>query len=166
MKVVINTSPLIVLFKSQLDDLLPQLFTEIIVPGAVWDEIAGKTDIVSKQLPTASSAPASRTSYRPQRVDLENVSPVITAWGLDPGESEVLSFAWENNGYQAIIDDGAARRVAKTLAIPIIGTAGTILLAKQKGLISSISAPIQTLRNAGLWLADDLVEFLKEQAGE
>ena len=96
MKVVINTSPLIVLFKSQLDDLLPQLFTEIIVPGAVWDEIAGKTDIVSRQLPTA---------HWPQRVNLENVSPVITAWGLDPGESEVLSFAWENNGYQAIIDD-------------------------------------------------------------
>ncbi|MGK7902849.1 MAG: DUF3368 domain-containing protein [Hormoscilla sp.] len=157
MKVVIDTSPLIVLFKSQLDDLLPQLFTEIIVPGAVWDEIAGKNDIVSRQLPTV---------FWPQRVDLENVSPVITAWGLDPGESEVLSFAWENNGYQAIIDDAAARRVAKTLGIPIIGTAGTILLAKQNQLISSISAPIQTLRNAGLWLADDLVEFLKEQAGE
>jgi predicted nucleic acid-binding protein len=52
-KVVINTSPLIVLFKSQLSDLLPQLFTEIIVPGAVWDEIieAGKTDAASRQLP-------------------------------------------------------------------------------------------------------------------
>ena len=157
MKVVIDTSPLIVLFKSQLDDLLPQLFTEIIVPGAVWDEIAGKTDIVSRQLPTV---------FWPQRVDLENVSPVITAWGLDPGESEVLSFELENNGYQAIIDDAAARRVAKTLGIPIIGTAGTILLAKQRRLISSISAPIKTLRNAGLWLADDLVAFLKEQAGE
>ncbi len=38
-RVVINASPLIVLFKSQLADLLPQLFTEILVPKAVWDEV-------------------------------------------------------------------------------------------------------------------------------
>lgn len=38
-RVVINSSPLIVLFKSEQADLLPQLFSEIIVPGGVWDEI-------------------------------------------------------------------------------------------------------------------------------
>jgi len=38
-RVVINSSPLIVLFKSQQAELLPQLFTEILVTGAVWDEI-------------------------------------------------------------------------------------------------------------------------------
>lgn len=158
-KVVINTSPLIVLFKSQLSDLLPQLFTEIIVPGAVWDEIveAGKTDAASRQLPTVSWA---------QRVNLTTVSPVITAWGLDPGESEVLSFAWVNSGYRAIIDDAAARRVARTLSIPVLGTAGILLLAKQKGIIPLISDPIQALQDAGLWLSDDLVNFLKQQAGE
>ncbi len=39
-------SPLIVLFKSQQADLLAELFSEIVVPGAVWEEIiaAGKTD--------------------------------------------------------------------------------------------------------------------------
>ena len=49
-KIVINTSPLIVLFKSQLTYLLPQLFTEIIVPSGVWGEIvkAGKIDIASQ----------------------------------------------------------------------------------------------------------------------
>lgn len=158
-KVVINTSPLIVLFKSQLADLLPQLFTEIIVPGAVWDEIveAGKTDAASRQLPTVSWA---------QRVNLSTVSPVITAWGLDSGESEVLSFAWTNSGYRAIIDDAAARRVARTLSIPVLGTAGILLLAKQKGIIPSISGQIQALQDVGLWLSDDLVQFLKQQAGE
>ena len=51
-KIVINTSPLIVLFKSQLTYLLPQLFTEIIVPAAVWGEIvkAGKIDIAINKL--------------------------------------------------------------------------------------------------------------------
>jgi predicted nucleic acid-binding protein len=55
-KIVINTSPLIVSFKSQLAYLLPQLFTEIIVPAGVWDEMveAGKTDTASRQLPRSS----------------------------------------------------------------------------------------------------------------
>ncbi len=51
-RVVINSSPLIVLFKSQQAGLLPQLFSEIIVPAGVWDEIttAGQNDIASKGL--------------------------------------------------------------------------------------------------------------------
>jgi predicted nucleic acid-binding protein len=124
-KIVIDTSPLIVLFKSQLAYLLPQLFAEIIVPGAVWDEIveAGKTDAASRQLPTVSWA---------KRVNLSGVSSAIIAWGLDIGESEVLSFASENVGYRTVIDDAAARRVAKALNIPFMGTLGILNLAKKK----------------------------------
>ena len=158
-KVVIDTSPLIVLFKSNLAYLLPQLFTEIIVTSAVWDEIveAGKTDVPSRQLPSVTWA---------KKVNLTTVSPAIAAWGLDSGESEVLSYAWEHSGYRAIVDDAAARRVAKTLGIPVMGTLGILLLAKQKGVITSISSSIQALQDAGLWLSADLVKFLQEQAGE
>ncbi len=75
-KIVINTSPLIVLFKSQLAYFLPELFTEIIVPSGVWDEIveAGKTDTASRQLPISSWA---------KRVTLTSVSSLILSWGLD-----------------------------------------------------------------------------------
>ncbi|WP_336389848.1 DUF3368 domain-containing protein [Scytonema hofmannii] len=40
------------------------------------------------------------------------------------------------------------------------------MLAKQKGLIPEISEPIQAIQDAGLWLSDDLIQFLKKQAGE
>ncbi|MBO3457993.1 DUF3368 domain-containing protein [Aetokthonos hydrillicola Thurmond2011] len=158
-KVVINTSPLIVLLKSQLDYLLPQLFTEILVPSGVWDEIveAGKTDKASRQLPLASWG---------KRVTLTSVSSLILSWGLDRGESEVLSFALENTDYRAIIDDAAARRVAKTLNIPFMGTLGMLVLAKKRGLIPEISEPIQAIQDAGLWLSDDLIQFVKQQAEE
>ncbi len=39
-RVVINASPLIILFKSQLAHLLPDLFEEILTPIAVWDKDA------------------------------------------------------------------------------------------------------------------------------
>lgn len=158
-KVVINTSPLIVLFKSQLIDILPQVCGEIIIPNAVWSEVvkAGKNDLPSQQLPQIAWG---------KRVDLVSISPAITAWGLDPGETEVLSFAWENKGYRAIIDDAAGRRVARTLNIPFVGTVGLLLLAKQNGIIDSMTLAIESLKNSGLWLSDDLVKYLIQQSGE
>lgn len=158
MKVVINTSPLIVLFKSNLTDLLPRLFTEIIVPDGVWDEVveAGKNDTSSQQLPQVRWA---------KRVNI-SVAPIIAAWSLDRGETEVLSYAWENKDYRAIIDDGAARKVARTLNIPMLGTLGVLLLAKQSDFIPSISDSIVTLQKSGLWLSEDLVEYMKKKAGE
>ena len=38
-KVVINSSSLIVLFRSEQADLLPQLFSDIIVPESVYQEV-------------------------------------------------------------------------------------------------------------------------------
>ena len=38
-RVVVNASPLLVLFKSGQAELLPQLFGEILVPQAVWNEV-------------------------------------------------------------------------------------------------------------------------------
>lgn len=49
-RAIVNASPLIVLFKSQQAELLPQLFAEILVPDAVWKEIttAGQEDLATR----------------------------------------------------------------------------------------------------------------------
>lgn len=85
-RVVINASPLIVLFKIQLADLLPQLFTEILVPTAVWDEVVTNSinDVASEQLPKVAWA---------LRVEISALAPEILQWNLGLGESEVLSYA-------------------------------------------------------------------------
>jgi predicted nucleic acid-binding protein len=38
-RVVINSSPLITLFRAGLHPLLPELFPSIVVPDAVWSEV-------------------------------------------------------------------------------------------------------------------------------
>jgi len=38
-KVIVNASPIIVLFKSHLENILPLLFQEIMMPTTVYDEI-------------------------------------------------------------------------------------------------------------------------------
>ena len=157
--VVINASPLIVLFKSQLVYLLPQLFTEILVPTSVWNEVvtSSTSDAASQQLPTVTWA---------RLVEVSTVSPAIVAWNLGSGESEVLSYALNHLGVRAMVDDAAARRCARTLGIPTLGSGGALVLAKRRGLVTTISSSIQALRNVGLWLSDDLVSLLKQQAGE
>ena len=156
--VVVNSSPLITLYNSQLVDLLPQLFGTIQVPPAVWQEVtAYKADVAAQSLPRS-----------PWAIQTEQVAihPSIAAWDLGAGETEVLSYALAHPNSTVMIDDAAARRCAVSLNIPTLGTAGMVVLAKRRRLISSIGEPLQALRNAGLWLADDLVQLLKKQAGE
>jgi predicted nucleic acid-binding protein len=38
-RIIVNSSPLIVLFKSQQAELLPQLFPEILVPEGVFAQV-------------------------------------------------------------------------------------------------------------------------------
>jgi predicted nucleic acid-binding protein len=66
----------------------------------------------------------------------------------------------------AMVDDAAARRCARTLGISTLGTGGALVLAKRRRLIPSISPAIQALRDSGLWLSEEVVNLLKQQAGE
>ena len=157
-QVIVNSSPLITLFNSQLAYLLPQLFDSVKVPPAVWREVTEhKADIAAQSLPQSAWI---------KQTEAVSVAASIAAWDLGAGESAVLSYALTHPNYTAIVDDAAARRCAISLNIPTLGTGGLIVLAKKKGIISSIADPIQSLRNTGLWLSDSLVTLLKQQAGE
>lgn len=158
-QVVINASPLITLFKSQQAELLPALFTEILVPQGVWDEVlaGGAEDLAAQRLPKADWAKA---------VALDGLVTAVAAWDLGKGESEVLSLAAERQDYVAIVDDRAARRCGASLGIKTLGTGGLLILAKRRGLISEVSSGLQALQDAGLWMSGSLVALLKEQAGE
>ena len=158
-KIAINASPLILLFKSHFEWLLPKLFTEIIVPEAVWDEVSRGADIASHKL----------YDYELEWITrgLTQTPEEILVWNLGDGESEVLSWAFKNkNEYRAVIDDRAARNCAKTLGIPTIGTGGILVLAKKRGLINSVGEALKRLENVGLYISDEIIELLKTQAGE
>jgi predicted nucleic acid-binding protein len=158
-RVVINASPLIILFRGHLESLLPGLFSEIYVPGAVWSEVTGGgyRDESASGIINAGWA---------KRVKVSGISPSVAAWDLGIGESEVLSFALGRPGFRAMVDDKAARRCAKTLGIRTLGTGGMLVLAKRRGLIESVSDALATLRTVGLWMSDELVDLFLEEAGE
>jgi predicted nucleic acid-binding protein len=47
-----------------------------------------------------------------------------------------------------------------------IGTLGIIVLAKKRGIITSVRESLEKLQKAGLWLSESLVNETCQKAGE
>ena len=156
---IIDSSPLIVLLKSDLEYILPELFDEILLPEAVWQEISAgqKDDTAKRKLPLLSWI---------KRIRTININSLTEDYNLGKGETAVLNLALENLVSRVILDDFAARKCAKELGIQFIGTGGLLISAKQKGLISSVSDALEKVQNKGLWLSASIIEMLKQKSGE
>ncbi len=156
--VVVNSSPLIVLFRSGQAHLFPELFEKVVVPEQVYEEIVmgSKNDAAKMALP--------QTSWIVR--DKIEISLPVAAWNLGNGESAVFSYAMKYHGYWTIVDDLAARRCAQTFGIQTLGTLGMLVLAKRRGLINSVKGPVQRIRDAGLYMSESVVQLLIKEAGE
>lgn len=157
-KIVVNASPLILLCNSELEFILPKLFSEIVIPEAVWQEIINGSheDKASQKLPLLTWLNRKSISPRPE----------ITGWDLGIGETGVLSFALAYRNYTAVLDDRLAKKCAVSLSIPALGTGAILLLAKEANLIESVEQALRRLKNAGLWISEPIIQLLKNKAGE
>lgn len=156
---VVNASPLIFLSRAGLIDLLQLVSSEIIVPEAVASEI----DVRGKNDPTAQALATTSWLVVTQ---IPPVPPQIQAWDLGPGESAVLTWCHTHSGCEAIIDDLAGRRCAAAFNIPVRGTLGLVLTAKQRGRISSARQLLYQLRQAGMYLSDRVLNEALARVGE
>lgn len=156
---VVNASPLIVLGKVGLCDLPWRLADEIVVPAAVAIEItAGPLDDPARQW-IEQLSPASITT-------IAALDPVVVAWDLGAGETEVIAYARRNPEFEAILDDRAARACARALNVPVRGTVALLLLARNAGIIERVGPLLPRLVAAGMFLSDGLIAEVLRQAGE
>lgn len=154
-RVVVDSSPLIVLFKAGLEGILPKLFDEIIVPDAVRQEIeAGASD-------------------DPARINLPSVAWVKFDEGseaesfarLGAGETSVISSALRIGEAKVLLGDAAARDQARDLGLQVVGTGGLLVLAKRAGVIESFDDAIEAVIRSGLWINLATVELLRRKVG-
>ena len=158
-KWVLNASPVISLARIGQVDLLTRLPQQTALPQAVAEEILVAPDNDPARLAVESGIfEIVHPSAIPDR---------ILAWDLGKGESAVLTYALANPGYIAILDDGAARRCASSLSLPVTGTLSIVILAKQFGLIESAAQVLGALRGVSFRLDDDLIrDALARTVGE
>lgn len=130
MKVVVNAMPLIALSMIGQLSLLHEMFDEVIVPTAVYDEVVTR----GRGRPGAAElAQADWLQVMPFQ-GAPTIEPMLL--GLDAGELSVLLVAQELRPDWVIIDERLARRVAQAIGLPVKGTLGVLLAATWAGLLS------------------------------
>jgi predicted nucleic acid-binding protein len=85
---------------------------------------------------------------------------------LGDGESSVLAWAYQYPGTEVIVDDLAARRCAAALGLPVRGTLGLVLIAKQRGAITAARPVLERLRQSGMYLSDSVLNQALALVGE
>lgn len=156
---VVNASPVILLGKAGILHLLPELCAELVVPEGVLAEVAKgqMADVGRKWLNGAG-----RSYLRP----VPKLHPALRDWNGGAGEAEVITWALQNPGFIAILDDRAARNLAMKQSVPVIGSLRVIVFAKERGLISQARPALEKLRGAGAYVSDELITRAIELAGE
>lgn len=161
MTVVSNTSPITNLAAVGQLDLLQQLYTSIIIPQAVYDEMAG----LDYTVPGTIQVQTLSWIQTQQVVDRTLVTELQTE--LDEGESEAIALAVELIADRLLIDDYAGRIVASRLGLNITGLLGVLLVAKRRGLILSVKPVIDDLiAQAGFRISQKLYANVLQSAGE
>ena len=134
MKVVINSTPLIALSIVNKLTLHKDIFDEIYVPEAVYDEVV----IQGKGLSGADEVKSAHWIIIKKLRDKITLDPAFV--GLDRGEVEVLLLAQEISADWVIMDERLARQVGKTIRLQVKGTLGILLTGYYAGLISQDEA--------------------------
>ena len=150
--VVADSSVLIALAQIAQLPLLERLYAEVVISPAVRSEVA-------PSLPNLPPWIHTQVLQRP-------LDSRVAAAALDPGETEAISLALETGAESVILDDLPARRLAKDLGLAVIGTAGVLFAAKQRGFIPAVRPPLDALRAAGFRLRKDVYEEILKAAGE
>ena len=153
MTLVFNASPLIVLAKTDLLDLLLPLGNQIWIPQPVATEVLA----VNKPADPARRWITDKTSITHAPI---SISPFVMAWDLGDGQSAVLSLTESMSGAVAVLDDQASRNCALAMRVQCIGTLGLILMARQNRLIPSAREALNDVIAAGLFISQNHVDSI------
>lgn len=161
MSIVSNASPLINLARIGQLELLRELYAEIHIPDAVWQEVvvAGAglpgAELVANAVWIKRHSVTNSTLVRALRQD------------LDAGESEAIALALELEAELVLMDESLGRETARHLGLRFIGIVGMLVAAKHSGCISTIKPYLDTLREAaGFHIRQELYVRVLQDAGE
>ncbi len=162
MIIVSDTSPITSLAAIGQLDLLRELYSKILIPEAVYQELTGTATLVpgSREVKTVEWIEVRQVTNRPLIVTLLEQQ-------LDEGECEAIALAIELNAELLLIDERRGRAEADRLGLRIIGLLGVLVEAKQKGLILAVKPVLDKLiATAQFRVADALYARILNTVGE
>jgi len=161
--IVCDASPLIVIAKTGLIPVLKGTAEEVIVPETVYAETT-----IDLTLPGAEAirvaVEAGHIQVRPD-VARPDTDPDEELSGLDAGERAAIRLARALQ-CPVLMDECRGRQAARRGGLSVIGSAGLLLNAKERGLIPALAPVLERWRRSGYFLSATLVKAVLEQAGE
>ncbi|MGB8217737.1 MAG: DUF3368 domain-containing protein [Candidatus Methanoperedens sp.] len=153
--IVSNSSPLIVFSKINRLPLFEEMFGEVYIPKAVFDEVTrGRkgTEIVKNKW------------IKIKEVKDKEFAEYLSKM-IGKGEAEAIILAKECKS-KLLIDDAEGRKHAELLNLKFMGCLGLLKLAKKQGLIKSVGEVIEELKNESFYIDEGLITVLLESVGE
>lgn len=144
---VSNTSPLILLDKVKHLHILGKMFSKVIIPDAVDKEWLRPGGYFVPAWLQVISVPAEAQD------NAENLCKKI-----DAGEAEAISLFSAIRADVLILDDLNGRRHANAVGLPVIGTLGILVNAKQKKIIPSLAPVLDALKEHRYYIDDELLK--------
>ncbi len=161
MIVVSNTTPLIGLAVIGQFDLLHQLFAEIHIPQAVYDEVVVAGRELEEAKREVSNAPWIQTVAVQDQLAVD-----VLLDELDRGEAETIVLGRELAADWVLMDEKKGRRKLTQLGIQKVGTIGILLKGKQEGMIQTLRPSLEMLREKGFSVSQPVIDAVLQQANE
>lgn len=158
--IVSDAGPIIALLSVDRLDLLGGLFSRIIIPDCVMQELleGGPT-----LFPMGGEILPSRFILGPP--DL-HIDPLLNSL-LGGGEAATVQQALASGSETVLIDERKARRIARDVyGLRVIGTARVLVEAKRRGLVSEVCPLMLTMRETGYWIHDSILQAALIEVGE
>jgi len=158
MIIIADSSALIALSTCRSLPLLEQLFDQVCVPQAVYDEVCTLGKVESRELQQF-------LHDRVHSVTLEN-HPVNKPDGLGSGEIEAIALYTKLSASLLLIDDAKAKKVAYANGIEVMGSLGVLLMAKKNGLIPQIAPLLKLLIASDVYFGEKIIDKVLTLAEE
>lgn len=158
--IVSDTSCIGYLIQINLLNLLQIIYGEIIIPQAVYDEIQNLKF-------------NERSSFKFQSADWIKIYPATNLSNvkkyqhiLDKGELEAISIAIDLKADLLILDEKLGRIVATSIGFDITGLVGILIIAKNRGLISSVKEVLNKVISLGCRISQHLYNIALKSCNE
>ena len=157
MKTVSNTTPIISLSSIGKIEILKELFQEIIIPQAVYDEIKAKHGYGYKEVDLSFITVQTLQNIEREKFLLEQ---------LDAGEVQTIVLAEEINAHNTIIDENTGYIIAKESGLNVIRTLSILLKAKEAGIITEVKPLLDEMISKGRWYSNHVYYSFLKKANE
>jgi predicted nucleic acid-binding protein len=158
---VADSGPLIALARLSLLRLPTQMQHEVLVPSVVWTEVTRAAPEVELQALESASASGWLTVAQGG----PGISPALDGIALDDGELAALNLALHHNA-PVLVDELRGRAAAAQLGLPVVGTLGLLMMARERGLIGGLQPLVEALAAGGYYLSRSLIAHVLANDGK